>query len=154
MRRIVRAVAMLIGLFTVTSASAGQWDEVHRRPIDNVTGVFLDHTYSLKYCSAATCSAGWSCGEAFGGGCDCAGQSDCTVIDAGWERYGTLSGWQCAEWLSTRLYGVWGVCHQASANIDWYVTGSAGGVPLVTRGWGASVAMYGTFGADGGAGCY
>lgn len=148
MRRIVGAAAMLIGLLTVTISNAAQWDEVRRRPIDNFTGTWLDHTYSLKYVSS------WSCGESFGGGCDCAGLADCNAVDSGWERYGTLTGSQCAEWLSTRLYGVWGVCHQASANIDWYVTGSAGALPKVARGWGASVALYGAFGIDGGAGCY
>jgi hypothetical protein len=149
------AAAAVALLLISVNVAASEYDQTQRRPIDSFLGNWLDHTYSYKYCTSGTCSpdSTWSCGESFGGGCDCAGNSDCTQLNAGWEAYGTLWGYQCASWLSGRSYGSWGVCHQATANMNWYVLGNQGNVTSV-RGWGISSGMFGTYGSDGGAGCY
>jgi len=148
----------------VSTASGSEYDETHRRPIDYILlNQIADHTYTLKWCTGGTCTpdSSWSCGESFGGGCDCASYStsgsypqNCSIDDGGWEAYGQLWGYQCASWLGGRSYGSWGVCHQATANMTWYVKNSAGNLPNDVRGWGASVAAFGTWGTDGGAGCY
>lgn len=151
MNKLLGAAIVLTTLlgFGVGTAPANEFDQVIHRPIDNWLGHLFDHSYSIYHWDG---SSSWYCNESFGGDCSCDGSSSCYVVDQGDESYGNLWAYQCGQWVAGRTYGVWGVCHQASANIDWYVTGGSGNMSSV-RGWSWSVAAYGAFGTDGGAGC-
>ena len=108
------------------------------RPIDNLLGNVLDHTY--------TTYSNWSCIESFGGGCDCAGQSPCQ-----WWQSATANTSACpGSWFNRWTYGVQGVCHQATNNEAYYMGGPGGIVSSSVRGMGFSTGMYGKWGTDGG----
>jgi hypothetical protein len=171
--KIVFAAATMFVLAASSDSEASEYNDYYRRPVDVIlVNTVADHTYTLKYCTSGTCGTSsdntWTVGETFGGGStcssysyagtctssSCATSSNCTDQDSGWEAYGSLWGYQCAQWLAGRTYAVWGVCHQATANMEWYVHNGPGNLPSTVRAWGASVTAFGTYGTDGGAGCY
>lgn len=146
MRKLMVGAVFAFSLLLAGGSQAEQTGAV-RRPIDNALGTFLDHTYSLY--NGAT----WWCLESFGGGCDCAGQSDCTWAGyngSGWKNADRATATTCASWISGNwTYLVQGVCHQATANENWYIQGTdlSGASPGV-RGLSVSNANFGTWGTD------
>jgi hypothetical protein len=166
MNRLLTVVGVLGLLMVGTSAYAqNEYDQDYRRPIDNWTGNFFDHSYTWSYMSGVGgYSDGWISEDHFkNAGSDCASSpwstgaatsSNCTSPNASWENYGQLWGVQCADANASQSYGIWGVCHQSTANVMWYAYGSPGNLPNDARGWGWSSGLYGTWGTDGGGRCY
>jgi hypothetical protein len=106
------------------------------RPVDNLWGVLFDHSY--------TANDDWSCVESFAGECSCAGQNPCVWWQHGAPGDSCTSAWFNAHWI----YGIEGVCHQATNNNAWYMGSDV--VSWSLRGMGWSTALWGNYGTDGG----
>jgi hypothetical protein len=138
---------LTVAFVTLTLVSATSFAEIGtiRRPIDNFIGNWLDHTYTVN-------DSSFACYESFGGGCDCAGNSDCTWLGWGNSCGSDANATTCGNWISGNwTYGSQGVCHQASANENWYATcadlSTAWGGKTV-RGLSISNGMFGTWGTN------
>src|SRR3954470_8223728 len=125
MTKFLTALLLTLGLATAADAKY-----TVSRPIDNVLGTVLDHSYTTE--------DSWSCVEKFGGSCDCAGQSACY-----WRQHG--SGGNCTDaYFAQWTYGSNGGCHQATNNNAYYMPGNdQGTIGMATRGMSISIGMFG-----------
>jgi len=131
---------LLALLVTLGLASTADAKYTISRPIDNVLGTVLDHSYTPEDNQGV-------CVEKFGGTCDCAGQSACY-----WRQHAAGSG-SCydSNFFYRWTYLSQGVCHQATNNNAYYMGGpSPGYMGSAVRGMGTSVATFGYWGTDGG----
>jgi len=131
---------LLALLVTLGLASTANAKYTVSRPIDNVLGTVLDHSYTTE--------ENWSCVEKFGGTCDCAGYTTNCV----WRQHAPGNG-NCydSNFFYKWTYLSQGVCHQATNNNAYYMGGpSPGYMGSGVRGMGTSVATFGYWGTDGG----
>lgn len=133
MTKFLTALLLTLGLTTAADAKY-----TVSRPIDNVLGTVLDHSYTTE--------ENWSCVEQFGGSCDCAGQSACYVRQ---HAPGTNSCYD-SNFFYRWTYLSQGVCHQATNNNAYYMGGPGGITSSSIRGMGISTGMFGNWGTDGG----
>jgi hypothetical protein len=134
MMKFVAVSVLMLGLVSTADAKY-----TIGRPIDNVLGTVLDHSYTTEDNQG-------QCVENFGGSCDCAGQSACY-----WYQHAAGNGNCYNSFFSRWTYLKQGVCHQATNNNAYYMGGpSPGYMGSGVRGMGTSVATFGYWGTDGG----
>src|SRR6185436_18415266 len=103
MQKLSFAFVMAMPLMMAGTTHANEQDACWRRPIENILGSVADHSYCWKYCTCGTCNTASLCG--------CGTQSDCNYQINDVEHYGTLWGYQCADWIYAAHsggYGTWG----------------------------------------------
>ena len=179
MRKLSIAFMLAVPLVFMGGANADEWDACARRPIDNILGAVADHSYCWKWCTNGMCNGEsynqatdtsedqglhaspdgqYTCAISYNHSsiCGCAGKTDCSYPAQAWEvRNSTRTwGYNCGDWINAAHYGgyaSWGVCHQAAANVAWYLgDAQMGNLTNAIRAWSVSVGAYGYYGTDGG----